>query len=57
LREAVRDRRACTEALVNYHKSGQPYWVSINVTPLFDDAGEPLCMVARELALPERVIA
>ena len=54
LREAVRDRRPCTEALVNYHKQGRPYWVSINVTPLFDNAGTPLCMVARELVLPER---
>jgi PAS domain S-box-containing protein len=34
LREAVHDRKPCTEALINYRKDGTPYWVSINITPI-----------------------
>jgi PAS domain S-box-containing protein len=57
MREAVRTHRPCSEALVNYHKNGSPYWVSINITPLHDADGKLLWMVAREIELPERTIA
>jgi len=57
VREAVLQRRPCTEALINYHKDGTPYWVSINITPVRDDAGHFLCFIARELELPERTIS
>lgn len=57
MRDAVKDRQPCTEALVNYHKNGTPYWVSVNITPIRNDDGELLWMVARELELPERAIA
>ena len=57
IREALRDRRPCTEALVNYHKNGTPYWVSVNITPVHDDAGGLLCFIARELELTERAVA
>ena len=53
---AVHNRQPCTEALINYHKDGTPYWVSINITPVWDDAGHFLCFIARELELPERSI-
>lgn len=57
MRQAVNNRRPCTEALINYHKDGTPYWVSVNITPIWDDAGHFLCFIARELELPERAIA
>ena len=57
MREAIRRRQPCTEALVNYHKNGTPYWVSVNITPIHDDAGELLWFVARELELTERAVA
>ena len=56
MRKAVHERQPCTEALVNYHKDGNPYWVSINITPIHDNTGHFLCYVARELELPERMI-
>jgi PAS domain S-box-containing protein len=56
MRNAVRERQPCSEALINYHKDGRPYWVSINITPIYDNAGHFLCFVARELELPERQI-
>jgi PAS domain S-box-containing protein len=57
IRKAVAERQPCTEALINYHKDGTPYWVSLNITPIWDDAGHFLCFIARELELPERTIS
>lgn len=57
IREAVRQREPVTEALVNYHKNGTPYWVALNITPIFDSSRELLWFVARETELPERPVA
>jgi PAS domain S-box-containing protein len=51
IRDALRERRACREELVNYHKSGSAYRVDIAISPILDDAGEPLWFVAREKEL------
>ncbi len=48
IRSAVHARRACRETILNYHKNGAPYWVEIAITPICDDSGEPLWLVARE---------
>ena len=48
IREAVHACRACRETILNYHKSGLPYWVEISITPICDESGEPLWLVARE---------
>lgn len=39
LREAIGDHRSIREELLNYTKSGEPYWVVINLTPIRDGAG------------------
>jgi PAS domain S-box-containing protein len=57
IREAVNNRVPVTEALVNYHKNGTPYWVALNITPIFDSNRELLWFVARETELPERAVA
>ena len=51
LRAAVQAKRACRETILNYHKDGTPYWVEIAITPIADDAGVPLWLVARERGL------
>ena len=51
IREAVRERRNCREVLVNYHKAGARYRVDVSISPILDDAGEPLWFVAREKEL------
>ena len=48
MREAVHKYRPCHETIVNYHKNGIPYWVEIAITPIFDEEGQPLWLVARE---------
>ena len=57
MRRAVHECRPCRETILNYHKNGKPYWVEIAITPIFDDAGQPLWIVARERELTDRVAA
>ena len=57
MRSAVHEHRPCNETILNYHKNGTPYWVEIAITPILDDAGQPLWLVARERELTDRVAA
>ena len=57
MQRAVHEYRPCCETMVNYHKNGTPYWVEIAITPIFDDAGQPLWLVAREREVTDRVAA
>ena len=51
IRSALHENRPCHEKVVNYRKNGEPYWVDIEITPILDDAGVPLWIVAREQEL------
>jgi PAS domain S-box-containing protein len=55
MRQAVHAHQPCRETILNYHKDGRPYWVHIAITPVFDESGRPILMIARENALPDRV--
>ena len=57
LRRAVNEYRPCREAILNYRKNGEPYWVDIAITPIFDGVGQPLWLVARERELADRIAA
>ncbi len=57
LRRAVHELVPCTETILNYHKNGTPYLVEIAITPILDDAGQPLWFVARERELTDRIAA
>jgi PAS domain S-box-containing protein len=48
IRNAVHACLPCRETILNYHKSGVPYWVEITIIPIRDDSGHPLWLVARE---------
>ncbi|MBK1669746.1 hypothetical protein CKO28_17045 [Rhodovibrio sodomensis] len=39
LAKAIADRQPIKLEIVNYHKSGRPYWVEIDQQPVFDAAG------------------
>ena len=51
IRDAVHAFRPCCETILNYHKSGVPYSVEIAITPIRDDSGQPLWLVATEREL------
>ncbi|MEO9385562.1 diguanylate cyclase domain-containing protein [Chromobacterium phragmitis] len=40
LSSALRDGRETTVELLNYHRSGTPYWARLHLLPLFDEVGE-----------------
>ena len=48
VRSAVHACRPCRETLLNYHKDGTPYFVDVTITPIVDDSGKPLWLIARE---------
>ncbi len=57
MRRAVHEYRPCQETILNYHKNGTAYWVEVAITPILDDAGELLWLVARERELTDRIAA
>jgi PAS domain S-box-containing protein len=57
MRSAVHEYRPCLERILNYHKNGTPYWAEVAITPIIDDAGQPLWLIAREREMSDRVAA
>ncbi len=43
--------------LINYTKDGTPYWVAVDVAPVYDDNGEVINFVAVEADISERKLA
>jgi methyl-accepting chemotaxis protein len=35
----LKQREVCYEEILNYHKDGTPYWISITINPVFDTKG------------------
>ncbi len=54
IREFLKARVPFTEEILNYHKEGFPYWVSMNVTPIFDDSGRLIRFISIESDVTER---
>ncbi len=54
MRDAVLQRKSFTEEVVNYHKDGRYYWVSMVVTPIFDEKGEVTKFISIESDITER---
>lgn len=56
IRQALRGRLPVRCELLNYGKSGQSYWLEVDITPLFDDEGQCTHFVAVERDITERKI-
>ncbi len=54
IRAAVRALQPCRETLVNYHRNGARYVAEIAITPILDDAGQPVWFAAKERVLANR---
>ncbi len=54
MRTAFRQRRSVHVEMLNYHKNGNPYWVSITMSPVVDEFGDPRCFVAIEREIEGR---
>lgn len=51
---ALRNRETVTEEIINYHKNGTPFWIKVEITPIFDEAGEVARFVAIETDITQR---
>lgn len=57
VREALAQGKGFEAELVNYHKSGRKYWVSIDAKPVHDEAGNLTKFIAIEKDITERKLA
>ncbi|MEO0895931.1 MAG: PAS domain S-box protein [Bacteroidota bacterium] len=44
----LKEQVTFSEEILNYSKEGQPYWVSLHMTPIFDEKGKLLRFIALE---------
>ncbi|MES2731568.1 MAG: response regulator [Bacteroidota bacterium] len=54
MREALKMQRAFKVEIINYSKSGQLYWLDIEVQPFFDEHGKLINFLALQLNITER---
>ncbi len=54
--KALKDKVPCNTEILNYTKSKKTYWISINITPLFED-NKHIGFIAIESDITERKIA
>ncbi len=54
LRTAIRGGRSISEELINYTKSGEPYWALLQITPVTDDEGAVTRFVGLQSETTER---
>jgi len=54
IRQAISQRLPVREEIVNYTRAGEPYWVEIDIAPLFDDSGRLTHFIAVERDVSER---
>ncbi|MDY0091060.1 MAG: PAS domain S-box protein, partial [Flavobacteriaceae bacterium] len=52
--DALRLNKSFTEEILNYHKDGHTFWLSIAITPIRDDRGEVVKFIAVESDISER---
>jgi PAS domain S-box-containing protein len=56
LHAAMMSHKPCIVELINYHKNGTPYWVSISLTPVLDDQQKARSYIAIERELTGRKV-
>ncbi len=55
IRNALREERRCSVVLRNYRKDGTPFWNSLVMYPIHDDAGRVTHIVAMQTDITERL--
>ncbi|TWT89891.1 Aerobic respiration control sensor protein ArcB [Pseudobythopirellula maris] len=52
--ERLKLRQTVSEEIVNYSKSGEAYWISLEIDPVFDESGELTHFIATQSDITER---
>ena len=50
----LRAQQPLTAELINYHKTGRPYWVAMDITPILNDKGELTRFISIERDITQR---
>ena len=54
IRQAIRAQQSFQGEILNYHKEGYPYWLSLQINPIFDSQGDLVQFIAIESDITER---
>ena len=54
MREALSNQQGFSEEIINYNKSGEPYWILVEVQPVHDEDGTLTNFIAVESDISER---
>ena len=54
MRANLNAQKSFSTEVINYHKQGYPYWVQLDVTPLYDELGELLGFMAVQTDINQR---
>lgn len=54
MRVALQNGEGFAVDIINYHKAGYPYWIHVDVTPIFDQQGRITQFIAIETDVTER---
>ncbi len=54
MRQCIKEKKEFHAEILNYHISGQPYWVDIDATPIFDRMGKIIQFIAIESDITSR---
>lgn len=54
IREALNAKLPLSVDILNYHRSGKPYWIEMHIAPVFDNKGEVTHFVAIENDITRR---
>ena len=57
MRDHIRRGEGFDAEIINYHKSGKPYWIAIEVRPAYDQDGKLKNFIAIETDITERKVA
>ncbi|MFZ4456517.1 MAG: PAS domain S-box protein [Bacteroidales bacterium] len=52
--KAIRDKQSIQEEILNYTKSGKPYWLELKIDPIFDENGDVEKFIAIERDITKR---
>jgi methyl-accepting chemotaxis protein len=53
IRQQLDARQPFYDEILNYHRNGEPYWISLAINPIFDEAGKLKNFVALEADVTE----
>jgi PAS domain S-box-containing protein len=55
LRDAINKKEPVDAVILNYSKSGQPYWLEMHIDPIFDESGNHTHFISIERDVTEKI--